>query len=410
MFSQRPLMPLVSFLRSLFSLFGLLVLAALAYLVFSWWEGWSAAGDDGLLYRVRDDWRLWGALGLALFSISGRFIILPLITRPDSAPSRPIRGDGVMLDSPTGSRLYVEADRHGDGPVVIATHGWGLDSTIWSYLRRDLARVRATTPHDLIVWDLPGAGRSEAQSLDVISLTTFSRDLRALIDRVAPRPVILLGHSIGGMTIQTLARDYPHVVSERVAGIVLINTTYTNPLRTMILADLAQALRRPLLEPMFKLAILFKPLVWLSAWQGYFNGTAHLANRVQFAGSVTRSQLDHATLLGSRNSPAVLARGNLAMFDWDATAALVSSPCPVLVLGGRQDVVTKLEAGEAIAGQTPGAKIEAVEDANHMGFLEQSLAYNALIADFITERGASWAKRIDRHPAPEIDEQHQVNQ
>lgn len=380
-------MPLIPFLRALFSFAGLILIAALGYLAWTWCQGEVFIRDDGLAYRVREDWRLWTVFGLVAFSLFGRVVLLTLLTRPDTDRSEPVRSSGQMVLSPTGSELYVEAEGDEAGPVLIATHGWGLDSTIWHYLKRDLAAQRAKSPHQLIVWDLPGAGRSKAPSLKQVSLTSFARDLDALIQGVSPRPVILLGHSIGGMTIQTLARDLPQTIRDRVAGIVLINTTYTNPLETMVLSRLFKTLRRPLLEPVFKLTILLKPLAWFSAWQGYLNGTAHLANRIQFAGAVTRSQLDHTSLLGTRNSPAVLARGNLAMFDWDATGALRTVPCPVLVIAGEQDLVTKLEAGGTIAEQAGRAEFERVGNANHMGFLEQAPLYNARIADFLADHG-----------------------
>ena len=380
-------MPLIPLLRALLSLAGLVLIAAVAWLLWSWWAGELVVHDDGLTERVREDWRLWTALALGAFSALGRFPMLLLIAKPDTDPTRAVRSQGEMVASPTGAELYVEVEGAAEGTVVIATHGWGLDSTIWRYLKRDLAEMRALTPNQLITWDLAGAGRSKAPEGGSITLENFAADLQMLIVRVAPRPVILIGHSIGGMTIQTLIRDTPSLVRDQVAGIVLVNTTYTNPLKTMILSGLAQALRKPLLEPMFKLTILLKPLAWLSAWQNYFNGVSHLANRLQFAGSVTYSQLDHTTLLGTRNSPAVLAEGNLAMFDWEATGAMGAFTGPVLVIGGEQDLVTKLEAGETIQAQSSTGALERVSNANHMGFLERSHHYNALIGDFIVANG-----------------------
>jgi pimeloyl-ACP methyl ester carboxylesterase len=46
------------------------------------------------------------------------------------------------------------------------------------------------------------------------------------------RPVILAGHSIGGMTLRTFCRLFPELLGPKVAGLVLINTTYTMPLNT----------------------------------------------------------------------------------------------------------------------------------------------------------------------------------
>lgn len=381
-------MPLIPFVRALLSLLGPLVLATAAYLLWTWWVGDLIVLDNGLNERVREDWRLWTVLGLVAFSALGRFAMLLLLARPDTDPTRPKRSAGRMVASPAGSQLYVEIDGAEQGPVVIATHGWGLDSTIWRYLKRDLAEMRSLSPNQLMTWDLAGIGRSRTPADGDISLERFAADLEALILGVAPRRVILVGHSIGGMTIQTLLRDRLPEVRNQLAGIVLVNTSWTNPLQTMVFSDLAQGLRKPVLEPLFRLTILLKPLAWLSAWQSYLNGTAHLANRLQFAGSVTYSQLDHTTLLGTRNSPAVLAKGNLAMFGWDSSGALGAFDGPVLIIGGEQDLVTKVEASKALRTQSPRAALETVSNANHMGFLERSHHYNALIADFIVTQGS----------------------
>lgn len=387
-------MPLVPFARILISWLGWLLLAAAAYLLWSWWTGEIVTGPRGD-FREHEEWRAWTAAGLFAWSLLGRLPATLLLARGDTDPTRARRADGAMIDSPTGSKLYVETRGPASGPVVIATHGWGLDSTIWQYLNRDLATDRSLIPHQQIIWDLPGLGRSMPPADNKITLENFARDLAHLIDRVSPRPVVLIGHSIGGMTIQTLARDHPELFGTRVAGVILFDTTYTNPLRTMVLSKLALALRRPVLEPVFKMAIAFKSLAWLGAWQGYLNGTAHIANRLQFGKLVTRSQLEHTTLLGTRNSPAILAQGNLAMFDWDASGAAEKIKCPLLILGGDIDIVTKLEASDAIRDMASDAVLEPVSGANHMGFLERSGHYNSRAIDFIAAR----CTELTRQPA-----------
>lgn len=378
-------MPLIPIARLLNSWLGWFIFAAAAYLLWTWWTGEIVIDSQGIEYRYHEDWRVWTATALLAWSVLGRWPITLLLAKSDTDPTAPRRADGVMIDSPTGSKLYVETRGPSNEPVVIATHGWGLDSTIWQYLNRDLASRRSLVPHQQITWDLPGLGRSKAPADGKIALEVFARDLAHLIERVSPRPVVLIGHSIGGMTIQTLARDHPELFKARVAGVVLIDTTYTNPLRTMIMSKLVLALRRPVLEPIFNMAIALKPLAWLGAWQGYLNGTAHIANRLQFGKYVTRSQLEHTTLLGTRNSPAILAKGNLAMFDWDAHGAVATMECPVLILSGDVDIVTRLEASEAIYNMAPNAVLNPISGVNHMGFLERSGKYNMPAIDFIAD-------------------------
>jgi pimeloyl-ACP methyl ester carboxylesterase len=370
-------MPLIVFARLALSFVSLAILGAAGYLLWSWHEGYWVLDAHGVGHQEHEPWRLWTALTLLAWSMLGRLIVTPLLAKPDTDPTRAERGDHQMLTSPTGSRLYVEVHGPADAPPVILTHGWGLDSTIWYYLRRRLSQQ-----YRVIVWDLPGLGRSRAANGRAIDLSHFAQDLKAVLALTQGRPAVLVGHSIGGMTVQTLVRDHPDVLDGAVAGLVLVNTTYTNPLRTMVLSSLAQALRWPLLEPMFRLAIWLQPLAWLSAWQSYLSGSAHLANRIGFASQVTRSQLEHNTLLATRNPPAALARGNLAMFRWDADGALQAITVPTLILAGDSDLVTKCEASKTLARTTPGGRLEVIADANHMGFLERSELYNEEIARF----------------------------
>lgn len=214
---------------------------------------------------------------------------------------------------------------------------------------------------------------------------------------------MLVGHSIGGITIQTLIRDHPDI-QQRLAAIVLLNTTHTNPLRTMVFSGLMRTLQRPLLEPAMKLMMALHPLVWAMKWQSYLSGSAHLAHRLGFGRYVTRSQLEHATLLSTRNSPRVQARGNLAMFHWDATGALARLRIPCLVIGGDKDIVTKLEGNQAIARSSELARLEVVEGANHMGPMERADLYNDLIADFTLQVQPSATIDVGPPKAVEADD------
>jgi pimeloyl-ACP methyl ester carboxylesterase len=368
-------MPLLSLARFWASVFSVLVLATGAYLLWSWWQGETWVAPDGAILRDRDAWRLWVAGPLLALSFLGRPLMLLLLARRDRDPTHAQRGAGGMVTGESGAELYVETcGREGAAPIIF-THGWGMDSTFWFYARRDLSdRFR------LILWDLPGMGRSRPGAPDRVNLVAFAEDLAGLL-KTCGQPAVLVGHSIGGMTIQTLLRDHPHLAS-RIAGVVLLNTTHTNPLETMVLSRLLLALQKPILEPATRLMIPLQPLVWLSKWQSYLSGATHLALRMGFGKFVTRSQLEHVALLSARNPPANEARGNLSMFHWDAgeAARRLHSP-PVLVVGGDLDIVTKLEASRRIAADHEG-ELQVVEGVNHMGPMERADLYNELIATF----------------------------
>ena len=369
-------MALLSILRLFTSLLSLAVLATCGYLLWSWYDAPWAFDAQGDIYRAREAWRLWTGLGLLAWSFLGRFLVLPLLTHRDTRPSRAVRSDGKVTPGATGSELYVETHGQAAAPAIVFTHGWGMDSTFWNYAKQDLAdRFR------VIAWDLPGLGKSRLAANRPVCLPDFAADLGGLLRATPGGPVVLVGHSIGGMTIQTLIRDHPEQLN-RVAGVVLLNTTYTNPLKTMIMSGLLRALQKPVLEPAMHLAKWLHPLVWLSAWQSYLSGSAHMANRLGFGDFVTASQLEHVTLLATRNPPAVQMKGNLAMLNWDATGALARCTVPILVIGGDKDIITKLEASGVMSGDNPRAQLKVVEDVNHLGPMERADLYNDLIADF----------------------------
>lgn len=373
-------MPLLSFARILFGVLSLCILGLAAYLLIGWWSGEARSTADGAVYVVRDSWKLGAGLALAGWSIFGRWIVLVVLSRPGRRASRPQRGRGEVVAGPGGDEIYLESHGPAEGPVVIFTHGWGLDSTIWNLAKQDFEGSMR-----MITWDLPGLGRSRLKGN--LTLPRMAEALKTVIAQAGGRPVVLVGHSIGGMTIQTLARDDPGLFADQVAGVVLLNTTYTNPLRTMILAPLMRALQRPVLVPLMYLTVWLKPLVWLMAWQSYLSGSAHMAQRLGFGPDVTRSQLDHVALLVTRNSPGVQARGNLAMFGWEAGNAFSRLGVPTLVMAGDLDIVTKAEAGKHLAASTDRGEFELVRRANHMGPLEQAETYHAAIARFVDGLG-----------------------
>ncbi|VWX49393.1 alpha/beta fold hydrolase [Novosphingobium sp. 9U] len=355
---------------------SIIVLGAAFYLLWTWYQGTWIQDPDGDLLRARDDWRLWVGGALLAWSFVGRFVTAPLLGGKDHDPLRLERSNGQTLRSATGADIYFEVHGALDAPPLILTHGWSLDSRIWHYAKRDLAKQ-----FRVITWDLPGLGKSSRLGAKV-DLSTFAQDLASVLTLAGGKPAILVGHSIGGIVIQTLARDQPQLFGRKVRGIVLLHTTYTNPLKTMILSGLAQAIRWPVLEPLMRLTIILQPLAWLSSWQSYLSGSTHIGVRLGFGRSVTRSQLDRTALLMTEQKPAVSARGDLAMFRWDSEDALARLRVPTLVIGGDMDIVTKPNAARHIANSAPASELVIISGVNHMGPVERADLYHRQIVKF----------------------------
>jgi pimeloyl-ACP methyl ester carboxylesterase len=328
------------------------------------------------------------AVGLLLWALAGGVIvriILSLFTQARRSTDRaelPKRSRQeareCRLSRPDGSELRVECYGREDAPPIILTHGWGANSTEWDYLKKELAG-----DFQLIVWDLPGLGKSTRPTNRDYSMENLSRDLEAVLELTGDRPAILLGHSIGGMITLTFCRLFPEVLRARVRGIALVQTTYTNPVRTTKMASLFTALERPVIVPLLHIAIWLSPVVWLSNWMSYLNGSAFLSTKSSgFAGTETWETLNFVTRFQLQASPAVLARGMLGMLRYDATAVLKVINGPVLVLAGDRDPVCTPEASERMRWDIPEAQMSLLAPAKHMGLMEHHTTFAKIVGQF----------------------------
>lgn len=320
---------------------------------------------------------LAGGLALALLGLGGRFFASSrLFRRPGGDEPEPLRSSDVhRLRRPDGTTIQVELFGPADAPQLILTHGWGNDSDSFYYVKRQLSdRFR------LICWDLPGHGRSTRAQNNDYSTERLAQDLRAVVDMAAPGPVTLVGHSLGGMTVLTFCRLFPELAGTRVRSLVLVHTTYTNPLRTMRWGSLYSALQKPLIEPLLHLTVWLSPLAWLMNWLSYLNGSAHRSTaRQSFAGTETRGQLDFAARYTVQTSPAVLARGALGMLRYDVRDILPAVPVKSEVVAAESDPVCQPEASRVLATELPEARCDTLAPARHLGLLERNTEFSALL-------------------------------
>ena len=327
------------------------------------------------------------AVSLLFWALAGGVIvrgILSLFTKTkdsagDALPKRSRQAATEhRLSRPDGSELRIECYGREDAPPIILTHGWGANSTEWDYLKKELAG-----DFQLIVWDLPGLGRSTRPTNRDYSMENLSRDLEVVLGLAGERPAVLLGHSIGGMITLTFCRLFPEALRARVRAIALVQTTYTNPVRTTNMAGLFTALERPVIVPLMHLTIWLSPLVWLSNWMSYLNGSAFLSTKSSgFAGTETWEELNFVTRFQLQASPAVLARGMFGMLRYDATAALKAIDVPALVLAGDRDPVCTPEASERMQRDIPGAQMAQLAPAKHMGLIEHHTHFAKIVSQF----------------------------
>jgi len=315
---------------------------------------------------------LWSFLG---------FLLVLLFHRPGRDEPSPLRSNRVQrVARPDGSEIQVEFFGPDRGPTLIFSHGWGPDSTAWYYAKKQL-----TDQFRVIVWDLPGLGKSQKPKNRDYSLEKYARDLEAVLALVEDEPAILVGHSMGAMILLTFCRLFPEHLNQRVVGLILVDGTYTNPLKTTTLSSLLLALQKPLLEPVLYLAIALSPLLRLASWLSYLNGSTLLTTKISgFTNTETRGQLNFSSLIGIKPPPGILARGVLAMFKFDETATLPTISVPTLVVVGKSDIATRPVASQRMAAQVPQAELSVLAPGGHMALMERNQEFSEVVRAFST--------------------------
>src|SRR5699024_6713555 len=137
------------------------------------------------------------------------------------------REDGTVR-TPDGAGLrVVESGPTDAAATLVLVHGWTQDDRTWDAVRSELAaRFPAVTAELRVLrYDLRGHGGSDPAGAGTATIEQLADDLAGVLRSRAPSgPVVLVGHSMGGMTIMTLVARHPGLVRERVAGAVFVAT------------------------------------------------------------------------------------------------------------------------------------------------------------------------------------------
>jgi 3-oxoadipate enol-lactonase len=106
-----------------------------------------------------------------------------------------------------GNSLYYTSV--GEGPPVVLIHGLGASANIWHGVVRGMQQH-----HHCVAVDLRGHGRSQGRGK--FSIEGWAKDVQRLIAHLELPAVALVGHSMGTLVAQELARSAPDVVDELV--------------------------------------------------------------------------------------------------------------------------------------------------------------------------------------------------
>lgn len=278
-------------------------------------------------------------------------------------PGRP-----TSLTTADGTTLHVRVHTPpAPRAAVVFAHGWGMGLRFWIHQLRDLA-----ADHQLIAYEQRGHGGSGTVGADGFTIDALGRDLADVTEAFARSdlPTIVVGHSLGGMSILASARDGRLVA--RADGAVLVDTGA---------GDLTAGMFRG-----------------LGVFEELFAGVGARVLRarlpVPHRTTPVSSRLVKAVALSPTASPSsvalteqlfldapVDARANLGitLADLDLSDALPTWKVPSTVVVGRQDRMTPVHHSRRLVAELPDAELVIVEQAGHQAALERPADVNAAI-------------------------------
>ncbi|MFE1961807.1 alpha/beta fold hydrolase [Streptomyces sp. NPDC059479] len=316
----------------------------------------------------------------------------PAARSGSGAVAKPAVGAIATAPSP-GSRRRRLFGRKAPVPVtVVFSHGYCLSQDSWHFQRAAL-RGLVRTVH----WDQRSHGRSargvgqSGPGAVPVTIEQLGRDLKAVIDAAAPEgPLVLVGHSMGGMTMMALADQFPELVRERVVGVALVGTSsgklgevnYGLPVAGV------NAVRRVL--PGVLKALGSQAELVERGRRATADLFAGLIKRYSFSSKdVDPAVVRFAERLLEGTPIDVVAEFYPAFTDHDKVQALsVFLEVPALILAGESDLITPSSHSEAIADLLPDAELVLVPDAGHLVMLEHPEAVTDRLADLLARVGA----------------------
>ena len=297
--------------------------------------------------------------------------------REDDFHAVPDRVMSVLADD--GTYLHVEIDEANEGTedvTMVFAHGYALTLNSW-YFQRASLRGRAR----LVFYDQRSHGRSARAEFDTHHVDQLGRDLASVIAAVAPTgTVILVGHSMGGMTVMAYVSQNPEQIGTRVRGIALIATTagglHTNTLG--LPGPLGRAFQAwgPNVA-----GLIASRRQWFDRLQWSTSDIGILVTQLYSFGSATPGRLGRfvADMVGGTPID-VVAEFLPALQDHDKRDALpLMSGAELLVVCADRDRLTPKSSSEEIVAILPHAEFAVIEGAGHMVQLERPGEVNVLL-------------------------------
>ncbi|MBI4439194.1 alpha/beta hydrolase [Candidatus Woesearchaeota archaeon] len=239
-----------------------------------------------------------------------------------------------------GTRIFYVAKR-GIGRTLVFVHGWPHSHSAWA----SVASFFEKRGYGSLSIDLRGFGRSgKPRGGDSYRMELFARDVYCVLKSVGVRKPVIVGHSFGGMVALKFAELYPGFAS----GLVLVDTTYENPLRALGLLRLT-----PFLKNLLDIVV---------SHEGVVSSRLRTSDFSRFRGN---SEVYHWLQGAKHASVPVVALCLREMLDFDVGLVLGKISLPVLIIVGDSDFATPTSSSKEMHLMIKGSRLVVVKNAYH---------------------------------------------
>ena len=295
-----------------------------------------------------------------------------------------LRGDVVAVTTPDGVHLHVEVDEPDDcadaETTLVFVHGYALSLDCWHFQRRHFrGRQR------LVLFDQRSHGRSGRSDDEHATIDQLGDDLRQVVDEVAPDGrVVLVGHSMGGMTVMAFAERHPDVFAQRVSGAALLATASGGLKTYQVLGRLIPDRIGGQLGPRVIAALARAPGLVDSVRRRGSDIGFLVADRFAFGQRVPASVVEFVDEMLAATPFEVLAQffHNFDTLDKD-TALDLFSHVPTTIVTGTADMLTSVAHSKEMAGRIAGSRLVECPEAGHLVILEQPDRVNGALEDLV---------------------------
>ena len=287
-----------------------------------------------------------------------------------------VHSEGPDVITPDGVVLHTEVEQgEADDITLLFVHGYGLHMDCWHFQRLHFrGQLRQ------VFYDQRSHGRSGRSEAERCRIPQLAEDLyQVLQELVGSARVILIGHSMGGMTIMRLAQTRPDLFGTQVCGVALFCTSAGEMADHSPIKGIPGRTFSKIAEPVMAGLNRIPELVAQGRRAGSDLGYV-VTRRLAFGSDVPSSYVDFASEMLAEIPLEVVADYYPAFRELDEYQALeIVSAVPTVVVGGENDVITPIDHTARIVEMLPKAEAIRVENCGHLGMIEKHEVFDGAL-------------------------------